>query len=203
MEWTNELIFEFSTLYENEPALWLWNSSSPQHKNKNDVHDAWLRIKSNLADETIPITELKKKKENLMSTYRKVKAKIKESMKTGSGTDSIYKPEWPFYDLMTKFLDNVHKPRKTKTTTMVSNFYLYLIIGWMVRIGLVFNSSTFCLVAFFCMSLVVVLKKIFRRRLMSETIQPSMAFSILFFCEVLNFLCDFCQPYLQCFLNFI
>lgn len=126
MEWTNELIFEFLTLYENEPAL--WNSSSPQHKNKNDVHDAWLRIKSNLADGTIPITELKKKKENLMSTYRKVKAKIKESMKTGSGTDSIYKPEWPFYDIMAKFLDNVYKPRKTKTTIMVSNFYLYLII---------------------------------------------------------------------------
>lgn len=122
MEWTNKLTFEFLNLYENEQAL--WNSSLPQHKNKNDVHDAWLRVKSNLQEGTIPIADLKKKKENLMSTYRKVKSKIKNSMKTGSGTDDVYKPEWPFYDFMAKFLDDIYKPRTTKTTIAVSYSYL-------------------------------------------------------------------------------
>ncbi|CAK1604229.1 unnamed protein product [Parnassius mnemosyne] len=56
-----------------------------------------------------------------MSSYRKVKAKIKESMKTGSGTDNIYKPEWPFYDIMAKFLDVVYKPRNRKTTITISD----------------------------------------------------------------------------------
>lgn len=125
MEWSNEVTFEFLNLYQNESAL--WNSLSPQHKNKNDVHDAWLRIKTNLKDGHFSITELKKKKENLMSTYRKVKGKIKDSMKTGSGTNDIYKPEWPFYSIMASFLDNVYKPRTTKTSITVRTFYFKII----------------------------------------------------------------------------
>ncbi|KAJ8912006.1 hypothetical protein NQ315_003543 [Exocentrus adspersus] len=76
MEWTNELIYEFINLYENEPAL--WNTKSLSHKNRNEQHDSWNRIKEKLKDSIgdITIKELKKKRDNLMSTYRKLRSKI-------------------------------------------------------------------------------------------------------------------------------
>lgn len=44
MEWTNQLIFEFLTLYKNEPAL--WNSANAEHKSKQYTYDSWCRIKT-------------------------------------------------------------------------------------------------------------------------------------------------------------
>ncbi|GBP23644.1 hypothetical protein EVAR_80261_1 [Eumeta japonica] len=41
MEWSNEKVQLFIELYEEEPAI--WNPSS--HKSRNNVHDAWTRIK--------------------------------------------------------------------------------------------------------------------------------------------------------------
>lgn len=113
MEWTNEIIYEFIHLYENEPAL--WNTNSNSHKNRNELHDSWSRIQNKLKGSVgdITIKELKKKRDNLMSTYRKLRSKIKESMKTGSGAHEIYKPEWPFYNAMSTFLYDVYNPRKT------------------------------------------------------------------------------------------
>ncbi|KOB78157.1 Uncharacterized protein OBRU01_01821 [Operophtera brumata] len=119
MEWSNELTLEFLRLYEREEAI--WKSTTPQHKNKNEVHEAWLRIRNQIKDGAISITDLKKKKENLMSTYRKVNAKVKDSTRKGRGADGIYRPEWPFYSTMAKFLDDVYKPRNTKTTVVVSD----------------------------------------------------------------------------------
>ncbi|RVE50964.1 hypothetical protein evm_004373 [Chilo suppressalis] len=119
MNWTNDVLLEFLNLYENEPVL--WDSSSPQHKNKIDVHSAWLRIKTKFQDGNVSISVLKKKKENLMSTYRKLNGKIKKSMKTRSGSEEIYKPEWPFYNVMAKFMDGIYKPRNTKTTIIISD----------------------------------------------------------------------------------
>lgn len=86
MEWTNEAIVEFIDIYENEPVL--WNTKTPEYKNRNDQLDAWSRVRSKLRDGNIPIKELKKKRDSLMSTYRKLRNKIKESMKTGSGAIS-------------------------------------------------------------------------------------------------------------------
>lgn len=122
MDWSNDLTLEFLFLYEREEAI--WNTASTQHKNKKEVHDAWLRIKEELKDGTISIADLKKKKENLMSTYRKVKTKIKDSTRTGSGSDDIYRPEWPFYRTMANFLDDIYKPRNT--TVLVSTVPTYL-----------------------------------------------------------------------------
>ncbi|KAF5293901.1 hypothetical protein FQA39_LY13606 [Lamprigera yunnana] len=46
MEWSQEVVFEFIDAYENEPVI----PGHPQHKNRNCVNDAWLRIKNKLSN---------------------------------------------------------------------------------------------------------------------------------------------------------
>nr|CAH7743612.1 unnamed protein product [Callosobruchus chinensis] len=121
MEWTIKITFEFINFYENEPAL--WKSKIDSHKNRNEQRDSWSRIQEKLKSSigAITIKELKNKRNNLMSTYRKLRSKIKESIKTGSGADEVYMPEWPFYNAMSTFLDDVYNPRKTKNSDVTEN----------------------------------------------------------------------------------
>lgn len=102
MEWCNEQIVQFLELYEGEPSI--WNPSDPNHKLRNHVHDAWGRISKNLSAAEYPISELKKKKDSLMGTFRKLSSKVKASKRTGSGTDRVFKPEWFACEYMARFL---------------------------------------------------------------------------------------------------
>lgn len=128
MEWTNQVIFEFLTLYQNEPAL--WNSANAEHKNKQNTYDAWSRIKTELGDGIMTITEIKRKRDNLMSIYRRLRSKVKASKPTGTGTSDVYKPDWPFYDIMSSFLDDQYNPKETKNTEVSIYFkVLHLYLG--------------------------------------------------------------------------
>lgn len=93
--WSNNLISEFLILYEQEPSI--WNPKHADHKDRNVIHDSWMRIQQNLSVDC-PISELKKKKEALMGTFRKLHARVKGSTKTGSGTENIFKPDWFAYE---------------------------------------------------------------------------------------------------------
>lgn len=117
MEWTNEVIIEFLDLYEAEPAI--WNPQNEHHKDRNVIYDAWKRIQGQISVEC-SLKNLKRKKENLMSTFRKLSAKVKKSSTTGSGTCEVYKPEWFAYEKMASFLHTVYSARGT-TTTEVRN----------------------------------------------------------------------------------
>nr|CAH7729541.1 unnamed protein product [Callosobruchus chinensis] len=94
MEWSNETVFEFLECYENEPVI--WNASLPTHKNRN-IYDAWKRIEVKMGHK-YTVTELKKKKDSLMASFRACLNKVKQSLKSGAGTDEIYKPPWFAYE---------------------------------------------------------------------------------------------------------
>lgn len=113
MDWSNDLVIEFLELYEKEPSI--WNPSDPRHKNRNSIQDSWKTISDNLSVK-FSVTDLKKKKDSLMSTFRKLASKVRASKKTGSGTDDIYKPDWFAYDKMASFLHGVFQPRMTIST---------------------------------------------------------------------------------------
>lgn len=117
MEWSNEVIMEFLDLYEGEPSI--WNPQNADHKDRNMIHDAWKRIQGSLSVEC-SLTDLKKKKENLMATYRKLAFKVKNSTKSGAGSKEAYRPEWFAYEKMASFLHSIYTPRKTKTSDQVS-----------------------------------------------------------------------------------
>ncbi|KAL4126396.1 hypothetical protein QTP88_010618 [Uroleucon formosanum] len=78
------------------------------------VHDAWKEIESKLSFKT-DVTELKKKKDSLMATYRKLSKKIKASKGTGSGADEVFKPDWFAYNAMI-FLGDIYEVKKTIST---------------------------------------------------------------------------------------
>lgn len=145
MEWSNEKIQLFIELYEEEPAI--WNPKDPGHKSRNNVHDAWTKIKTKFCEgtgESISVEELKKKKENLMATYRKLNTKVKSSSTSGSGTDDMFKPNWPFYEQMAKFLHGVYKPTKTKSSEVrnyLFNLYLIFLCPVKGRIGWIPDSN--------------------------------------------------------------
>lgn len=112
MEWTNELILEFLELYKKEPCI--WNPKHPKYNNRCAVHVSWHNISKNLSQK-LTIIELKKKKDSLMATFRKIENKMKSRKKTGSGLD-IYKPHWFAYEFMAKFLREPHQLHATKYT---------------------------------------------------------------------------------------
>ncbi|XP_016664777.1 uncharacterized protein LOC107885617 [Acyrthosiphon pisum] len=113
MEWSNDLILEFLELYEQEPCI--WNPKHPQHKIRNSVNDSWNNISKNLSQK-YTICELKKKKDSLMATYRKLANRVKSSKKTGSGSEDIFKPDWFVYEIMARFLHGVCQPHTTKNS---------------------------------------------------------------------------------------
>lgn len=118
MSWSNDEISEFLSLYEEQELI--WNPKHESHKDKNVVHDAWKRIQQ-MFSVTCTITELKKKKETLMGTFRKLHTKVKASERTGKGTDDLYKPDWFAYEQMAKFLYSVYSPRETKSSEVSNN----------------------------------------------------------------------------------
>ncbi|KAG8227151.1 hypothetical protein J437_LFUL001695 [Ladona fulva] len=123
MEWTNEVTMEFIDLYEGEPSI--WNPQNPDHKDGNKTYDAWKHIQASISVEC-SMKELKKKKENLMVTYRKLAQKVKNSMKTGTRAKEAYKPEWFAYQKMASFLHSIYIPRKTKTSDAIDTSYCSL-----------------------------------------------------------------------------
>jgi len=117
MNWSNDLIVEFLDLYEKEPAI--GNPRDPKHKNRNYIIDSFQRIADNISA-SCTINELKKKRDFLMSTCRKLASKVRGSKKTGSA--DIYKPDCFAHDIMAKFLHGVFQPRVTQNTEVSSNY---------------------------------------------------------------------------------
>ncbi|CAH1969412.1 unnamed protein product [Acanthoscelides obtectus] len=57
----------------------------------------------------VPIHELKKKKDNLLGTFRTNLKKKMSSMKSGSGVEDVCQPIWIFYDVMAAFLTDIYE----------------------------------------------------------------------------------------------
>ncbi|CAB3221952.1 unnamed protein product [Arctia plantaginis] len=57
----------------------------------------------------VPVHEIKKKKESLMTTFRTNMKKKFDSLKSGAGEEDAFKPIWQFYDAMYVFLKDVYE----------------------------------------------------------------------------------------------
>ncbi|CAH2208699.1 jg26511 [Pararge aegeria aegeria] len=109
--WSNELELSFIECLRAEPVL--WDINLKDYKNKLKSHDAWMRISTVME---IPIADLKKKKDSLMSSYRSYKGKVKKSVQSGAGADEIYQPIWFAYEAMDAFLGDNLKCKKSMNT---------------------------------------------------------------------------------------
>ncbi|KAJ8930817.1 hypothetical protein NQ314_016349 [Rhamnusium bicolor] len=127
MEWSNEVVLEFLDLYENEPVIWC--AKHLDHKNRNAINDAWKRIEEKISIECSK--ELKKKKDSLMATFRRLLNKVKATSRTGTGSEQVFKPTWFAYVKMASFLQGICKPSDTQNTEVSTNKtfnYLNIII---------------------------------------------------------------------------
>lgn len=77
------------------------------------INDAWTRLADTMG---IPIPDLKKKKETLMTAFRLNLKKKQASMSSGAGEEDIFKPVWIFYDALESFLRNKYECKSIITT---------------------------------------------------------------------------------------
>lgn len=93
MSWNNDLVLEFIELYKKEQVL--WDPRHPAHRNRSEVSDAWARIQLSLGV-NCSITDLKKKKESIMTSFR-MHLNKKKSIEG-------YQTSWFAFPLMASFL---------------------------------------------------------------------------------------------------
>ncbi|KAL4125771.1 hypothetical protein QTP88_010011 [Uroleucon formosanum] len=102
----------------------LWDPTDPQYKMGKKKLDFWTEISKELK---LDVNEVKKKMDSLLASFRRERQREASSGRSGAGTDEIYHSKWFAFEEM-KFLNDKFKPRITKDTIDVSNFfYLYLI----------------------------------------------------------------------------
>lgn len=131
MSWTNDNVLEFLELYRREQHL--WDPKHPLHRNRSEVSEAWNRIQASLCIHC-SVTDLKKKKESLMTSFRMHLGKKK--------TQDGYRTTWFAYPLMESFLGGKYECDSTnhlENEVIYVNTYLFFVCFYI----LLYNSSNF------------------------------------------------------------
>ncbi|KAK5647823.1 hypothetical protein RI129_002715 [Pyrocoelia pectoralis] len=109
MEWSNDKVLKLIEAYRERPVL--WDSTDAYYKNRNRKEDAWAEL-ANMLD-TNDTSEIKKKIQSLLASFRREKQKLKPT--SGMGTEEVYNTKWfAFSSLL--FLKDKNKPRETQDT---------------------------------------------------------------------------------------
>lgn len=109
MSWNSDTVLEFLELYRREQHL--WDPKHPLHRNRSEVSESWLRIQASLSIHC-SITDLKKKKESLMTSFRMHLSKKK--------VQPGYRTTWFAYSLMESFLGGKYE---CDSTNQLENEY--------------------------------------------------------------------------------
>jgi len=80
MEWTQESAIELIELYKRKEII--WDPKHPMHFNKIRKQATWEELGKEMKS---PVDECKKKMENLLSSFRREKMKMRKSSGTGKG----------------------------------------------------------------------------------------------------------------------
>jgi len=80
MEWTQESGIELIKIYKRKEII--WDPKHSMHFNKIRKQDAWQEL---VKEMNRPVDECKKKMENLLSSPRREKMKMRKSSGTGKG----------------------------------------------------------------------------------------------------------------------
>lgn len=125
MEWSNERVLTFIELYRDRPIL--WNCRLQIYKDRNKRHDALKEIAVFLGTTK---DEVERKLKNLLSHFAREIKKEKEAVKSGSGSEEVYKSKWFAYQSM-EFLKDRNKPRgMTDTQVRFCNLFLLIMYSF-------------------------------------------------------------------------
>ncbi|KAL5236885.1 hypothetical protein ACI65C_004295 [Semiaphis heraclei] len=118
-------IFDFLEEYEGLPCLWDKDSDDFKLRTKRDNAEEYLLKTFNIAT----VKELRQKIRSIRCTYNQEVSKIKSSITTGSGLNTIYKPKLVWFELAHSFLKKTHQTKnETDTNSNYENisFLLYM-----------------------------------------------------------------------------
>lgn len=119
--WTENTTMKFVEAYRERPCL--WNVKDAIYKNKHARDTGYKEIENIMNIEGFGIVEIKNKIRALRSTYSQEKKKIKDSKKSGAGTDQVYVPNVKWFKEMDSFLHHLEdNKRKTEDNLTVSIF---------------------------------------------------------------------------------
>lgn len=105
-----EQLQDFIENYRNEICLWKTTCKDYHDRNKKNAAYNRLVEKYKSIDPNATRDIVVKKINNLRTTYKKELNKIKQSCKSGAGTDEIYKPRLWYFELLS-FLYDQEVPR--------------------------------------------------------------------------------------------
>lgn len=120
MSWNSDTVLEFLELYRREQHL--WDPKHPLHRNRSEVSESWLRIQASLSIHC-SITDLKKKKESLMTSFRMHLSKKK--------VQPGYRTTWFAYSLMESFLGGKYECDSTnqlENEVNINSFYIIYLL---------------------------------------------------------------------------
>ena len=84
MDWNNEKVLDLIECYKNKAIL--WSPKHPKYYNKFAKSDAWEELATEMKTTS---DECRKKITSISASFRREKAKIKKSQRTGSGNYKI------------------------------------------------------------------------------------------------------------------
>lgn len=109
--WNSEKTIKFIQEFKSYECL--WNHKSALYKNKLAKDAAYEKIVEEMNIAGFGVPEAKKKMRTLRSTYYQEKKKIQNSMRSGSGTDTVYVPNLHWYKEMDSLLKDIDERRTT------------------------------------------------------------------------------------------
>lgn len=98
----------------------LWNVKHGDYHNKSRRNTAVLSMLKDLNLPGATVEDVHKKIKTVRSTYKTELNKIRNSERSGAGTDDVYKPQLAWFRLADAFLRNVSLPRKSCSNLKVS-----------------------------------------------------------------------------------
>ncbi|XP_011863271.1 PREDICTED: uncharacterized protein LOC105559523, partial [Vollenhovia emeryi] len=113
--WTKEAVQVLIDAYKDEPCL--YQTRNPNYHNKTLRNEALNRICA-MVNAIRPNTTEKDcsvKFYNLRNQFNSENAKVRTSMKSGIGSENVYRPNLWYYDAL-KFLEEHIIPRKSRTS---------------------------------------------------------------------------------------
>lgn len=117
--WNEATTIKFVEEYRERPCL--WDIRAAIYKNKQARESAYKEIEDIMGIEGFGVPEIKNKIRALRSTYSQEKKKIKDTMKSGAGSEDIYVPSIKWFKEMDVFLRKVEdNKRPTQDNITVS-----------------------------------------------------------------------------------
>lgn len=116
--WNEDTTFQFVSEYLKYEAL--WNVKSELYKNRQAKQAAYANLEETMNIPGFTQKEIKIKIKNIRSTYSQELKKIKESMKSGAGTDSVYTPSLKWFRMADDTLRNIQSELRGTQSNVVS-----------------------------------------------------------------------------------